>query len=89
MKVQYDPDFITKLKKLNVRIRKSFKERMTLFLQNPNNTQLHNHGLGKPYEGLKSIDITADYRAIFEEIQEKNETLIYFIIIGTHKELYK
>jgi len=34
-------------------------------------------------------DITADYRAVFEEAQEGEERIYYFFLIGPHKELYK
>jgi addiction module RelE/StbE family toxin len=66
MRVRYDPDFLDKLKRVNVRIRKSFNEQIELFKQNPHNSQLHNHALKEPYEGLRSIDITNDYCAVYE-----------------------
>jgi len=68
MIIQYDPAFIKKLKTVNVRIRKGFKERIELFKRNPDNSQLNNHALKEEYEGLRSIDITNDYRAIYEEV---------------------
>ncbi len=86
---KYDPAFIKTLKKLDVRIRKSFKKQIIIFAQDPQDPQLNNHQLKDEYEGYRSIDITADYRAIFEEIDEKEESIAYFIIIGTHSELYK
>ncbi len=88
MKVQYDLDFIKELKKLDVRIRKSFKERIALFSKNLYNKLLNNHALGDPYGGFRSIDITADYRAVYEEVKEEDEIIMYFVILGTHKELY-
>ena len=88
MRVQYDADFLDKLKHVDVRIRKSFDERIELFKQNPHNPQLHNHALKDPYEGFRSIDITNDYRAVYEEVSSGNETVAYFSLFGTHKELY-
>jgi addiction module RelE/StbE family toxin len=88
MRVQYDPDFLANLKAANVRIRKSFDQRIALFKQNPNHTQLHNHALKAPYEGFRSIDITSDYRAIYEEVPSGEETIAYFFLLGTHQELY-
>jgi len=88
MRVQYDHDFLDKLKRVNVRIHKSFDERIELFKQNPNNPQLNNHALREPYEGFRSIDITNDYRAVYEEVPSGNETVAYFSLLGTHKELY-
>ena len=88
MRVQYDPDFSDKLKRVNVRIRKSFNEQIELFKQNPHNSQLHNHALKEPYEGLRSIDITNDYCAVYEEVPSGSEIVAYFSLLGTHDELY-
>jgi len=88
MTVQISPKILDKLKNLNVRIRKSFKERILVFTNNPNDPRLNNHLLRKPYEGLRSIDITNDYRAIYEECQENGEEIAYFTTLGTHNELY-
>lgn len=89
MKIQYDPDFLKTLIKLNVRIRKSFRKRAKIFLQNHLDPQLHNHILRGKYKGCRSIDITADYRVIYEELTEGGGIVAYFITIGTHNELYK
>lgn len=89
MKIQYDPNFIKKLKKLDVRIRRAFEKQVAVFLKNPFDLQLNNHKLRNPYQGLRSIDITFDYRAFYEETKEANEEIMYFTIIGTHKELYR
>jgi addiction module RelE/StbE family toxin len=88
MRVQYDPDFLNKLKIVNVRFRKSFNERIELFQQNPNNLQLNNYPLRDKYEGFRSIDITNDYRAIYEEVKSGEEIISYFFLLGTHEDLY-
>lgn len=85
---KYDPAFIKTLKKLDVRIRKSFKQKITIFAQDPNNPELSNHPLTKKYLGYRSIDITNDYRALYIEKIEENTTIAYFIAIGTHEQLY-
>lgn len=89
MKVQYDPRVIEKLKKVNVRIRNSFKERLRQFEKNPNAPQLNNHALKKKFLGFRSIDITANYRAVYEELRQGKSTIAYFVLLGTHKELYR
>ncbi len=88
MNVKLDPDFIKQLKKLDIRIRKSFREKIAIFAKNPLDLQLNNHKLRKPYEGLRSIDITNDYRAVYEEMTVGKETIAYFSLLGTHEELY-
>jgi addiction module RelE/StbE family toxin len=88
MKIEYDPDFVRKLKKVDVRIKKRFEKRLSNFLKNPFDPELNNHVLRKPYGGLRSIDITADYRAIYEEFIDEEESIVHFVAIGTHEELY-
>lgn len=88
MKRRYDPAFVKALKKTNVRIRKSFKEKILIFAKNPYDSNLNNHELKDEYEGYRSIDITADYRALYEEVNQEDEPIAYFFSIGTHKELY-
>jgi len=89
MNVQLDPDFVKRLKKLDVKIRKSFKEKIIKFSKNPQEPQLNNHPLKKQWQGHRSIDITSDWRAIYKEIQAGEEIVAYFVVIGTHKDLYK
>lgn len=89
MKIVYDPVFINSLKRVNVRIRKSFKERILLFSKDPYNPHLDNHALREKYQGYRSIDITADYRAIYKERHQGEEIIAYFTELGTHEQLYK
>ena len=88
MIIRYSPLFLKTLKKLDVKVRKSFKEQILLFTKNPNNPQLNNHPLKKEWRGYRSIDITANWRAIYEEKYEGGEETAYFVLIGTHKQLY-
>ncbi len=89
MIIRYSPDFIKKLKKLNVKIRKNFKDVIIIFDKNPYEADLDNHPLKKEWQGYRSIDITADYRAVYKEIEEDKEIVAYFTAIGSHNELYK
>jgi addiction module RelE/StbE family toxin len=85
---KYDPEFIKTLKKKDVRIRKSFREKITMFAKDPQDPQLRNHSLQGAYQGYRSIDITNDYRALYTEKNEDDEIIAYFEEIGTHEELY-
>lgn len=38
--------------------------------------------------GFRSIDITGDYRALYQEKLEGDELVAVFTTIGTHKDLY-
>ncbi len=88
MNVKYSPSLLNRLKEHDVRIRKSFKEKITIFSKNPNDPKLNNHSLREPYQDRRSIDITNDYRAHYKEIKEGTETVAYFVSLGTHEELY-
>ncbi len=89
MKRRYRPGFIKALKKADVRIRKSFKQKIVIFNQNPHSPELNNHPLKREYLGYRSIDITANWRAVYKETQEGKEVIAYFALLGTHDQLYR
>lgn len=88
MKVFFDPDFYKQYKKVDVRIQNSVDERIRIFRKNPMDSQLNNHALHEPYRGYRSIDITTDYRALYKDVSIEAEMVAYFVILGTHDELY-
>jgi addiction module RelE/StbE family toxin len=88
MIVQYSPIFLKNVKKLDVRIYKSLRAQILMFLRNPYDPVLRNHELRGEWEGYRSINITKDWRALYEEIVSGSETIAYFSYIGTHKQLY-
>ena len=47
---------------------------------------LNNHTLSGELSGCRSLNITGDVRAIYEEISENH---FEFISLGTHSELYE
>ena len=80
--------FINLYKKADVRIKKEVDEKLRIFGKNPHDLGLRNHELHEEWEGYRSIDISNDYRAVYEEVQEGEEINAYFIALGTHDELY-
>ncbi|MEK7618030.1 MAG: type II toxin-antitoxin system mRNA interferase toxin, RelE/StbE family [Patescibacteria group bacterium] len=86
MRIEYSRRFLKDLKKCSPKIRLAFVSRLELFLGDKFYPLLNNHALGGEYSGCRSINITGDYRAVFEEY-EGGKT-IYFITIGTHSQLY-
>ncbi|OGK24959.1 hypothetical protein A3A46_00900 [Candidatus Roizmanbacteria bacterium RIFCSPLOWO2_01_FULL_37_13] len=86
MEIDYAPRFIKKLRKTPKKITVAFRERLEIFIKNKYSPILNNHQLTGQYSGLRSINITGDWRAIYKEI-DKNT--IYFVELGTHSELYK
>jgi len=88
MIVQYSPDFLQRVKKLNVRIYNSLRKQLEVFSRNPNDPILQNHDLRGEWKGYKSININSDWRVLYQEIREGGEVIAYFSFIGTHKDLY-
>jgi addiction module RelE/StbE family toxin len=85
MKIRFDKKFKKQYTKLDEKIQSSFSDKLKLFQQDKFAHPLNNHKLNSPYKGCRSINITGDIRAIYYE----SENVVYFIIIGTHSELYK
>lgn len=88
MKVRYSPHFYKQYKRVNIRIRNSIDQKIALFIKNPKDFQLNNHSLREPYQDLKSIDITADWRALYQELVIEEDIVAYFVELGTHDQLY-
>lgn len=85
MEVDYPRQFIKEFKKCSLKIQYAFRDRLALFLSNSFHDLLHNHPLSGRLKGRRSINITGDWRAIFEE----TENGVTFVDIGTHSQLYK
>ena len=85
MNVSSSKKFDKIFKKCPQEIKDKFIERLEIFKENKFNSVLNNHFLSGKYKCYRSINVSGDYRAIFEE---KSEDII-FIAIGTHSQLYK
>lgn len=89
MKINFAREFTKQYQKTDSKIRKAVDKRLDLFLENPLNPILNNHLLSGNYKGYRSINITGNWRAIYSEIEKRNETLIIFKSLGTHSQLYR
>jgi len=67
-------------------LKTKIEQRLFLFIEDPFNPVLNNHPLIGKYKGYRSINITADYRAVYESI---NDDLAFFITLDKHSNLYK
>ncbi len=85
MTITYSRIFKKMFKKKDVWLQKKFSERLPLFIQDRNHPSLNNHSLGGIWEGCRSINITGDFRAVYEELGNDH---FEFVAIGTHSELY-
>jgi addiction module RelE/StbE family toxin len=86
MKIDLHRNFKKKFKKLSPKIKRNYFERVELFLKDSFNPLLDNHSVGYIYPNWRSINITGDYRVLFEP---KDDDGVIFMKIGTHSELYK
>jgi len=90
-KIRYSRQFEKEFLRAPHKVQLSFRKRRKLFQQNPNHPQLRNHALLGKYQGLRSINITGDWRAVYaEQSDSKNlEIMALFHTIGTHSQLYR
>lgn len=89
MIVRFTNDFRLQYRKADVRIRSKTDNCLRIFKKNPNDLQLKNHKLKREWVGHRSINIAPDFRVIYKERKLADETIIYFVAIGTHKQLYE
>ena len=78
-------NFDKQFRKLSEKVKKQFEKRLQLFLKESDHKQLNLHKLSGKYDELWSINITGDYRALYEHAGQGS---IIFIDIDTHANLY-
>ncbi len=77
--------FSKKVPKLSARIKSALAERLRIFMNEPFHPLLHNHALHGDREPYWSINITGDYRLIYEKL---DNTTVRLIDVDTHHNLY-
>ena len=85
MRIGYKKRFLKKLKKSSPKLREQFQEHLDMFLEDKFNPILENHSVDKAYPGCRSINVTGNYRALFQEVGD----VVIFVELGTHLELYR
>lgn len=87
--IDYSKKFDKQLKKAPPEIKVAFRKRLALFIENQYHPQLNNHQLIGKFTGYRSINITGDWRAIYEERSSPEDNqIIVFLLLGTHSQLY-
>ena len=84
----WDQAFKRKYKKiftLNIELKKSFWQAMSIFSQDPFDPKLRTHKLTGKLKGLWSFSISYDCRVIFRFINDHD---VLLIDIGSHDEVY-
>lgn len=66
MEVEFSSEFRKKYRKSDVKIKHRVNDCLRIFKNNPTDPELNNHALKREWTGFRSIDITSDWRAIFE-----------------------
>ena len=69
-KVHLDRKFLKRYAKLSLKMQKRVSERLALFKRDWRNPVLRTHKLQGKWKGYLSINVTGDYRAMFEWKQE-------------------
>ena len=77
--------FDKKTKRLPPLIRKALAERLTLFIESPHHPLLNNHTLTGMWRGYRSINVTGDWRVIYQPI---GTNVAILVEIDTHHNLY-
>ena len=85
-KIDYSKKFKKQFNKLDKKIQNKVHGRVAIFLLNEFEEILNNHKLRPFHEGQRSINITGDFRLIYEKVGEDS---FLFVAIGTHSELYE
>lgn len=87
MRVVYSKRFLKQLEKSPRTVVVSFQKRLALFSQDAFHPLLNNHALTGEYRMYRSINITGDWRALFKELD--NGEVVFFVLLGTHSQLYR
>lgn len=85
MFVKFNQQFDKQYHKAPVKIQKAFGKRLDIFIRNQFHPLLNNHALKGKYEGDRSINITGDWRAVYQVINKGSTA--HFIALGTHGQL--
>jgi len=86
MQLLFKKTFKKQYRTLQPGVKRACDERISLFTKSPFHPLLNNHPLSGKWKGCRSINITGDYRTIY---QEEDIGVVRFLVIGTHSELYE
>jgi mRNA-degrading endonuclease YafQ of YafQ-DinJ toxin-antitoxin module len=86
MTVKWRKSFTKDYKKLSKVQKIAWLRAWNCFKYNRRHIKLRRHKLKGKYEGLESIDVTPDLRALFKENEDKTGVAFYFI--RNHNQLY-
>ncbi len=85
MNILFHKHFRKSYEKLPSKIKEQFKKRLDIFAEDQFNFILNNHALHGEWQAFRSINITNDFRALYQSL---DRNLVEFFIIDTHSNLY-
>ncbi len=88
MQVIYKKRFLKHYKKLSPKLQTKVKDTLALFMTSPTDPILNNHALIGEFAGCRSLDVTGDYRIIFEDIGGGIYEIVELLDVGSHSQLY-
>lgn len=77
--------FKKKVPRLPNKVRQALTERLRIFMDEPFHMLLNNHSLHGSLRSYRSINITGDWRLIYEQ---HDKDIVRLIDIDTHSNLY-
>lgn len=86
MRIDYSKRFLKRLHKCPNGIIAAFQERLKIFIEDRHHPLLNNHALTGEWRGYRSMNVTGDWRAVWQE--RDGGQVAYFVAIGTHSQLY-
>ncbi len=81
MRILQHKNFLKSLDKLSIKIQHKAVQVIELFVSDPTHPSLRNHSLKGKRLGLRSIDVTGDFRIIFRELSDGKYELIELVQI--------
>ena len=84
LRIEFAPLFNKQREAAPLKIKKAFHDTLALFIIEPDHPSLRNHPLKDKFAGVRSIDVTGDWRALYRRERER----IIFVELGTHDQLY-
>ena len=86
MKVIFHKNFRKEFKKLKQSEQKRALSRINIFQNDPFDEILNNHELKGRLSGFRSINLSGDLRAHYTLVSEDTA---FFVLLGTHSDLYE
>mgnify|MGYP001605037158 CR=1 FL=1 len=86
MQFSWSKEYVRRYSRLPKKIQQQVEARTLAFAMNEFDSILNNHKLSGEYAGKRSINITGNYRAIYQKLENG---MVHWVAIGTHSQLYE